>query len=155
MMNNHSGGFNKMVQRSGCGAHIAYAGLAIIALMLASCWTPKRCNRALLRCGIVSDTVQVFDSIRIERIMTDTLLRWDSLRLHDTVTIERDRVRVKIVRLPGERLFVEGECKDTVIRYVRQVVNAVKRERYVPKWLGWLLFGGFIFGFWLRNRVPL
>jgi hypothetical protein len=36
MMNNHSVGFNKMVQRSGCGAHIAYAGLAMIALLLAN-----------------------------------------------------------------------------------------------------------------------
>jgi len=154
-MNNHFGDLNKMVQRSGCGAHIAYAGLAMLALLLASCWTPKRCNRALLRCGIVSDTVQVWDSIYLERVITDTLLRWDSLRLHDTVTIEQDRVRVKIVRLPGERLFVQGECKDTVVRYVRQVVNAVKREQFIPSWLWWLLFGGFAFGFWLRNRVPM
>jgi hypothetical protein len=144
-----------MMKNKGCGAHIAYAGLAMIALLLASCWTPKRCNRALLKCGIVSDTVQVWDSIRIERVIADTLLRLDSMRLHDTVTIEQDRVRVKIVRLPGERLFVQGECQDTVIRYIRQVVNAVKRERFIPRWLWWLLFGGFVLGFWLRNRVPL
>jgi hypothetical protein len=143
------------MKNKGCGAHIAYAGLAMIALLLASCYTPKRCARVLYKCGILTDTVEVWDSIRIERVITDTLLRWDSLRLHDTVTIEQDRVRVKIVRLPGERLFVQGECKDTVIRYVRQVVNAVKRERYIPRWLWWLLFGGFVFGFWLRNRVPL
>jgi hypothetical protein len=144
-----------MVKNKGCGAHIAYAGLAVIVLLLCSCWTPKRCNRALLRCGIVADTVQVWDSIYLERVITDTLLRWDSMRMHDTITIEQDRVRVKIVRLPGERLFVQGECKDTVVRYVRQVVNAVKREQFIPRWLWWLLFGGLVFGFWLRNRVPL
>jgi len=153
MKNKHSSGINKKV--NGCGAHIAYAGLAMLALLLASCWTPKRCNKALIRCGVVADTVQVWDSIRLERVITDTLLRWDWLRLHDTISIERDRVRVKVVRLPGDSIWVEGECRDTVIRYVRQVVNAVKRERYVPKWLGWLLFGCFAFGFWLRNRVPL
>ncbi len=137
----------KMVMKNkGCGAHIAYAGLAIIALLLASCWTPKRCNRALLRCGIVSDTVQVWDSIRIERTITDTLLRWDSLRLHDTVTIEQDRVRVKIMRLPGERLFVQGECKDTVVRYVRQVVNPVKRGELLPKCLQWLMLALSLYG---------
>jgi hypothetical protein len=140
-----------MMKNKGCGAHIAYAGMAIIALLLVSCWTPKRCNRALLKCGIVADTVQVWDSIRIERAITDTLLRWDSMRLHDTVTIEQDRVRVKIVRLPGERLFVQGECKDTVIRYVRQVVNAVKRERFIPVWAWVLMFLLLIFAVRKRN----
>ncbi len=129
-----------MMKNKGCGAHIAYAGLAVIALMLASCWTPKRCNRALLRCGIVSDTVQVWDSIYMERVITDTLLRWDSMRLHDTVTIEQDRVRVKLVRLPGERLYVQGECKDTVVRYVRQVVNPVKKQRFIPVWAWVVMF---------------
>jgi hypothetical protein len=140
-----------MMKNKGCGAHIAYAGLAMMALLLASCWTPKRCNRALLKCGIVSDTVQVWDSIRIERTITDTLLRWDSMRLHDTVTIEQDRVRVKIVRLPGERLFVQGECRDTVIRYVRQVVNAVKRERLIPVWTWVVMFLLLIFAIRKRN----
>lgn len=140
-----------MVQRSGCGAHIAYAGLAMLALLLASCWTPKRCNKALLRCGIVSDTVQVWDSIYLERAITDTLLRWDSLQLHDTVTIEQDRVRVKIVRLPGERLFVQGECKDTVIRYVRQVVNPVKKQRFIPVWAWVVMFLLLIFAIRKRN----
>ncbi len=150
-MNNHFGDLNKMVQRSGCGAHIAYAGLAVIALLLCSCWTPKRCNRALLRCGVVSDTIQVWDSIYLERVITDTLLRWDSLRLHDTVTIEQDRVRVKIVRLPGERLYVQGECKDTVVRYVRQVVNAVKKQRFIPVWAWVVMFLLLMFAIRKRN----
>jgi hypothetical protein len=140
-----------MKNNKGCGAHIAYAGLAMIVLLLASCWTPKRCNRVILKCGIVADTVQVWDSIYLERVMTDTLLKLDSLRLHDTVTIEQDRVRVKIVRLPGERLFVQGECKDTVIRYVRQVVNAVKRERYIPVWTWVVMFLLLIFAIRKRN----
>jgi hypothetical protein len=139
------------MKNKGCGAHIAYAGLAMIALMLASCWTPKRCNKALLRCGIVSDTVQVWDSIYLERAITDTLLRWDSLRLHDTITIEQDRVRVKIVRLPGERLFVQGECKDTVVRYVRQVVKPVKREQFIPVWAWVVMFLLLMFAIRKRN----
>ena len=139
------------MKNKGCGAHIAYAGLAMIALLLWSWWTPKRCNRALVKCGLVADTVQVWDSIYLERTITDTLLKLDSLRLHDTVTIEQDRVRVKIVRLPGERLFVQGECKDTVIRYVRQVVNAVKRERFIPVWAWVLMFLLLIFAVRKRN----
>jgi hypothetical protein len=142
-------------RNNGCGAHIGYAAAIITALLLASCWTPKRCNRALLKCSVVSDTVQVWDSLYIERSITDTLLQFDSMRLHDTLVLSREQVRIKLVRLPGGKIYVQGECKDTVIRYVRQVVNAVQREKTIPKLVWWLLVVVFIFGFWLRNRVPL
>ena len=145
------------MKAKGCGAHIGYAAAIFAALLLLGCNSEKRCARQMVRCGVVftSDTQYIHDSISIERTLRDTLLAWDSLIIGDTITIERDRLRVKVVKLPGERLWVQGECKDTVIRYVRQVVNAVKRERFMPRWLWWLLFGGFLFGFWLRNRVPL
>lgn len=132
-------------RNNGCGAHIAWAAvIALLVIALSSCWTPKRCNRALLKCGVVSDTVQVWDSLYIERSITDTLLRWDSLRLHDTVTIERDRVRIKLVKLPAGKIYVQGECKDTVIRYVRQVVKHVQRPPFMTYWRAWLamLIGG-------------
>lgn len=145
------------MRRKGCGAHIGYAAAIFAALLLLGCNAEKRCARQMVRCGVVftSDTQYIHDSIRIERTLRDTLLAWDSVIIGDTITIERDRMRVKVVKLQGDRLWIQGECKDTVIRYVRQVVNAVKRERFIPRWLWWLLFGGFVFGFWLRNRVPL
>lgn len=141
----------------GCLIPVSITAALGLLLLCFGCNTEKRCARQMVRCGVVftSDTQYVHDSIRIERVLRDTLLQWDSLIIGDTVTIERDRLRVKVVKLPGERLFIQGECKDTVVRYIRQVVNAVKRERFMPLWLWWLLFGGFIFGFWLRNRVPL
>jgi hypothetical protein len=83
--------------------------------------------------------------------LRDTLLQWDSLIIGDTLTIERDRLHVKVVKLPGERLFVQGECKDTVIRYVRQVVNAVKRERFIPVWAWVVMFLLLIFAIRKRN----
>lgn len=120
------------MKAKGCGAHIGYAAVIFTLLLLFGCNAEKRCARQMVRCGVVftSDTQYVHDSIRIERVLRDTLLQWDSLIIGDTVTIERDLLRVKVVRLPGERLFIQGECKDTVVRYVRQVVNngAVKRE---------------------------
>lgn len=125
------------MRRKGCGAHIGYAAAIFAALLLLGCNSEKRCARQMVRCGVVftSDTQYVHDSIRIERTLRDTLLAWDTMQIGDTITIERDRLRVKVVKLPGERLWVQGECQDTVIRYVRQVVNngAVKREG-IPIW---------------------
>lgn len=130
------------MKAKGCGAHIGYAAATFAALLLLGCNAEKRCYRQMVRCGVVftSDTQYIHDSIRIERTLRDTLLAWDSLIIGDTITIERDRLRVKVVKLPGERLWVQGECKDTVIRYVRQVVNngAVKREG-ISNWVIYLL----------------
>lgn len=133
------------MKAKGCGAHIGYAAAIFAALLLLGCNAEKRCARQMVRCGVVftSDTQYIHDSIRIERTLHDTLLAWDSIIIGDTITIERDRMRVKVVKLPGERLWVQGECKDTVIRYVRQVVNngAIRKEKY-PWWH--FAFTGFV-----------
>lgn len=142
------------MKAKGCGAHIGYAAAIFAALLLLGCNAEKRCARQMVRCGVVftSDTQYIHDSIRIERTIHDTLLAWDTMTIGDTITIERDRMRVKVVKLPGERLWIQGECKDTVIRYVRQVVNngAVKRGR-VEFWaMLWWGFCVFCFGYWTR-----
>lgn len=144
------------MKAKGCGAHIGYAGAIFAALLLLGCNAEKRCARQMVRCGVVftSDTQYIHDSIRIERTLRDTLLSLDSLIINDTITIERDRMRVKVVKLPGERLWIQGECKDTVIRYVRQVVNngAVRREGITVTFWEMLYWGlcAFCFGYWTR-----
>lgn len=128
----------------------AFLGL----LLLFGCNAERRCARQMVRCGVVftSDTQYVHDSIRIERVLRDTLLQWDSLIIGDTVTLERDRLRVKVVKLPGEKLFIQGECKDTVVRYVRQVVQngAVKRKGPSVWALLWWGFCCVCLGYWIR-----
>jgi hypothetical protein len=43
---------------------------------------------------------------------------------------------VRIVRLPGDSIWVQGNCGDTVIRYVRQIVtNRIEQPR--PWWYWW------------------
>ena len=117
----------------------------LLALLLIGCSTERQCARAAKKCAHLwhSDTAWVHDSIRIERTITDTLLSWQTLRERDTVTIRDGRATVRIVRLPGDSIWVQGECGDTVIRYVRQVVtNTVVQKRnpwisLVPEWLLW------------------
>lgn len=99
--------------------------ILITALLLIGCSTERRCARAVNRCANLwkHDTTYVHDSITIERNTIDTVLRWNFLQVHDTVTIRDGRAVIRIVRLPGDSIWVQGECRDTVIRYVRQVVT--------------------------------
>lgn len=99
--------------------------LILLALLLIGCSTERRCARAVNRCAALwkHDTTYVHDSILIERNTMDTVLRWNFLPVHDTVTIRDGRAVIRIVRLPGDSVWVQGECRDTVIRYVKQVVT--------------------------------
>ena len=72
---------------------------------------------------------------------------------YDTIRIDRDRVRIRLVRLPGDSIFVQAECKDTTIRYVKTIVSNKVTIR--PWWLWYLVGFAFLFGFILRNRVPI
>jgi hypothetical protein len=130
-----------------------------ITLLLIGCSTERQCARAAKRCAHLwhTDTAWVHDSITIERTLTDTLLRWQTLRERDTVTIRDGRATVRIVRLPGDSIWVQGECGDTVIRYVRQVVTKnVQQPR--PWWYWWPLWViGFIalrqFAVWVLRKL--
>ena len=129
---------------------------SLIALLLIGCSTERQCARAAKRCAHLwhSDTAYVHDSITIERTLTDTLLRWQTLRERDTVTIRDGRATVRIVRLPGDSIWVQGECGDTVIRYVRQVVtkNVQPRKWYDSAWVNNTAIGyaiGAALGLWL------
>jgi hypothetical protein len=135
-----------------------------IALLLIGCSTERQCARAAKRCAHLwhSDTAWVHDSITIERTLTDTLLRWQTLRERDTVTIRDGRATVRIVRLPGDSIWVQGECGDTVIRYVRQVVTKTVQQpdKLDSKWFrlfiaGWTTLIGVLlarFILWIIRR---
>ncbi len=106
--------------------------ITLLALLLIGCSTERQCARAAKKCAHLwhSDTAWVHDSVTIERTLTDTLLRWQTLRERDTVTIRDGRATVRIVRLPGDSIWVQGECGDTVIRYVRQVVTKNVQQKF-------------------------
>ncbi|MFN9108892.1 MAG: hypothetical protein ACK5XN_02265 [Bacteroidota bacterium] len=108
--------------------------ILLSALLLIGCSTERRCARAVNRCAALwrHDTTYVHDSITIQRNTIDTVLRWNFLPVHDTVTIRDGRAVIRIVRLPGDSIWVQGECRDTVIRYVRQVVT--KNVQTAPSW---------------------
>ena len=116
--------------------------LILCALLLLGCSAERRCARAYNRCAVLwqHDTLYIHDSIRIDRRTIDTVLKWNSLTVHDTVTIRNGRAVVRFVRLPGDSVWIQGECRDTVIRYVKQVVTVAGPEQRTPWWSIWLLW---------------
>lgn len=141
---------------------------AITAIIILGCSSTQRANKhlrkaqkhiqkaELLGSKWVVDTVYNEISIIRPEIRHDTIL---SLVGGDTVTIEKERLRIKILRLPGDSIFVDGQCKaDTIIK---EVPVTVTRTIHAPPKNGWrtaaLAFAGvivlilFVLGYLVRR----
>ena len=133
------------------------SSIILLAIVLAGCSTERQCRKAAIKCGWKSDTVELWDSVRIERTITDTLVDFHTLSYYDTIRIDRDRVRIQLVRLPGDSIFVQAECKDTTIRYVKTIVTRTVKIYGESPW--YILLGIAAVWFWLglilRNRLPI
>ena len=62
----------------------------------------------------------------------------------DTVLIEKERLKIKVVRLPGDSIFVEGKCEsDTiVVRTTHTVTKTIDAKGGIKWW--WLILAGLI-----------
>ena len=70
-------------------------------------------------------------------VITESVSVVDTVLLRDTVTIEKDRLRVRLLRLPGDTVRVEAECQPDTVR-IRQTIikdNVQELERS-RKWVG-------------------
>jgi hypothetical protein len=115
--------------------------VAFEALLFTSCGAEYHLRRAIAKDPtIVKPTAVRFDTIVVtnERKLTDTIVMNDV----DTITIENDRVRVRLVR-SYDTLRVEGTClPDTIrINVVRQIPQVVQRRSFFARrefgtWLG-------------------
>ena len=106
--------------------------------VMASCSASWHLKRAIAKDpSIVKPTAVRFDTIVItkERKLTDTIVMNDV----DTITIERDRVRVRLVR-SYDTLMVEGTClPDTIkIDVIREIPQVVQPRRWRDQFNLWL-----------------
>lgn len=115
----------------------------MILLSLNSCSTSKRAQRHLSRAIDHIDKAKKLDpSISLTRVDTivKEVIREKSVidtvfaegKPGDTVVIENERVKVKYVRLPGDKVYVQGEAKQDTI-YVKVPCEKeilIKRESY-------------------------
>ena len=99
--------------------------------------------------GLVSAAVVLFtlgckspDIIRKQQdtlIVTQRVEVLDTLLMRDTITVTKDQFSVRIVRLPGDSILVDGKC-DTIKITVPQIVevhNTKKLEKQT-RWTGGL-----------------
>ena len=117
---------------------------------MASCTASFHLKRAIAKDPSILKTAAVrFDTIVVtkERKLTDTIV----MNQRDTITIERDRVRVRLVR-SYDTLMVEGTCVSDTIRIdvIREIPQLVQRRSFFTKGdrvFGWLLFVAAVLAF--------
>lgn len=106
--------------------------------VMASCSASWHLERAIAKDPTIVRAQPVrFDTIVVtrERKLTDTIVMNDV----DTITIERDRVRVRLVRL-HDTLMVEGTCLPDTIRIdvIREIPQVVQPRRWRDQFNLWL-----------------
>ncbi len=109
--------------------------LGLLALL--GCATPERCARrypppVLSRERTVTDTVVVTAPARL-----DTVVQWR----HDTLTLERPRVQVRLVRL-RDTLHLTATCAPDTVRVplVRELIRLAPPPP--PRFPWWALVAG-------------
>lgn len=115
--------------------------LSLVAL-LSSCSSRYYLKRAQanlrkaesLGAQVKTDTVYVEKTVLVPEVKVDTIVH--SL-VGDTVLIEKEKLRIKYVKLPGDSVYVEGKCDPDTIRL--SVPYAVTKDISVPAkgWLRW------------------
>lgn len=131
----------------------------LIALFALACSPEKRLNRFLERHPEFArrDTITVVDTAyfdRVEQHVVEVLIPGDTLR------IDTGRLHVRVVKLPGERVYVQGVCDaDTVVVTKDVIVDRVLPTKTVHRlaWWQWLLLAlvlsvAFILGQRLSRR---
>ena len=70
-------------------------------------------------------------------IITQRVEVLDTVLLTDTVTIQKDRLRIRLLRLPGDTVRVEAECQPDTVRLRQTIVKTNLKELEASrKWVG-------------------
>jgi hypothetical protein len=86
--------------------------------------------------SVKSDTVYQEVTTITPAVTTDTIFK----ESYDTVTIEKERLKIKYVKLPGDSVYIQGECESdtitqTVVKYVNQTITAPPARLKFWHWL--------------------
>lgn len=114
----------------------------IFLLILCSCSANGKLRRAE---RLIKQAEAMGSSWHVDTVYTEIPVYIDSVRVDsifvaqvgDTVVIEKERLKLRYVRLPGDSVYIEAECKaDTV--YKRVPVTVTKTIQAKTNW--WLYF---------------
>jgi uncharacterized protein YpmS len=83
------------------------------------------------------DTIRDTIRVNVPEIHLDTILDFRT----DTITLEKERLKVKIIRLPGDSIFVSGKCDSIFVEKIleREIpVTIYKEKAFNWRWI-WIL----------------
>jgi hypothetical protein len=134
-----------------------------LALILSGCGpafylrkSERNLKKAIAKGAIITaDTVYIEKQIFVPEVKTDTIFESQQ---GDTVVIQKDRLKIKYVNLPGEKVYIEGECAaDTVyIKTPVAVTKTIKAGKSIWNYTHWfaiLFFFGCVVGFFIRQML--
>lgn len=120
--------------------------ISLAALTLLSCSPIKRHHRLVERypyvhteqITTVHDTIEVIvPSVKVDTVTSVNF---------DTVIIEKDRLRVQLIRV-RDSIFVDAECKSDTITVTRTIevptyISAKPKENWFARFIsfGWIIF---------------
>lgn len=81
-----------------------------------------------------------YDTVYTPEIYRDTLLRIDSIPFEKPVIIERDKLRVQVLRLKGDTIKISGQCKPDTVEIERQVITVRQAEEPETRWWQWIVY---------------
>lgn len=112
-----------------------------LVLLLTSCSAQWHLKKAVQKDPMIlkKDTLVVQDTLVVPPVvLKDTV----TLKQHDTITITKDRLRVKIVKV-SDTLIIDAKCdSDTIVRTIEvpyEKVVYVEQETFVQKAQKWIV----------------
>lgn len=87
--------------------------MMLVILLCAGCGSNYHLRKAIEKgAKVTSDTVYQTITVKIPEVKTDTIFK---PLPGDTVTIQKDRLKIQYVKLPADSVYIFGECQpDTV-----------------------------------------
>lgn len=116
----------------------------ILLILLSACSPHKRVQRHIERAAHHLKRAQELDpntvmkekdtvEVIVPEVRVDTVFK--SIQ-GDTVRIERDRLKIKYVKLPGDSVFIDGKCEaDTVYKEIEVPVYIQSPEWSYKDWI--------------------
>lgn len=114
--------------------------LIFVLFSLFSCVVPRNYSRAKEKVDRIvnkfpdilqNDTILLTDTLYIPEVITDTLFK---LSENDTIFINKEKLKVRIIRLPGDTIQLTAECKtDTIFRSVKVPIYTVEKHNLLEK----------------------
>jgi len=123
----------------------------VLILLLNSCSCNSALKRVQKKCNykVNTDTIYLRDSIVVKEVRLDTIT---FAPLHDTVYIQKDKLKIKYVKLSGDSIFIRGICEADTI-YKDRIVTINKTEYKASRpWWHWFL-GGMLVAFFIETAL--